>query len=288
MRALCASLLLLCAATTLVAEAADRSKLKELLSRRRDPAKTATRFAPKDARLAYQAARQRATLVTSADVVLPFVLNGEGITTRIRLVNMEDQPVELEMLFVDDFGVGAEVDIKGKGFVPTVKTTLAAGGSFTIETSGTGDEQLVWAFFDAGRNNVGATATIEVAEEQGTYGASYSAQYLGDTRVLASFDNTNGADSEISIISTDVDEEVEVSIRLRKEDGSPILATTGSIPPLGAVGFVPADEDSGAENVRGSVEISIPSDSRGGLAVVVVQFFESGFLTLLPGFSTVN
>ena len=269
-------------------EAADRTRLKELLSRRRSTTQPeAEKFAPRDARLAYQVSRQRATLVTSADVVLPFILNAEGITTRIRFVNMENQPAEFELFFVDDEGFEAEVDIKGRGTVSGIKATVAVGGGLTIETTGTGDDQLVWAFFDAGRNKLGATVTIEVAEEQGTYGASYSAQFLGDTKIRASFDNTGGADSEVDIINVNT-EDAEVAITVRGEDGSAILSTTASLSALGAIGFVPAEEARGARNARGTVELSVPANSRGGLAVVVVQFFESGFLTLLPGFATVN
>jgi len=226
----------------------------------------------------------RSVLVSDGDVVLPYILNGDGLRSRIHLMNLEASDVEMELFFVDDEGFAVDVDMKDRGLVDAVKLKIAAHGTATLETSAKGESSPVWAFFDAGSAKIGASVTLDITDNGVLWGATYSALHYADQRVAAVFDNTAGSDCEISIVSiSDVEE--TVAIVVRDADGKQIHKTTAKLPPYGALGFTPADATRAAINIRGSVEAFVEGRSSGGVGLLSVQFYDKGGINFLPGFT---
>jgi hypothetical protein len=228
--------------------------------------------------------RARSVLISDGDVVLPYILNGDGLRSRIHLMNLDSTEVDLELYFVDDEGFGVEVDLKERGAADTVKVRIAPHGTATLETSGQGDNPPAWAFFDAGTARIGASVSLDITDNGVVWGATYSALHYADQRVSAVFDNTSGSDCEISIVSIS-DKEENVTIVVRDADGKELHKTTAALAPYGAMGFTPAQSTRAAINIRGSVEAFIEGESTGGVGVLSVQFYDQGGINFLPGFT---
>jgi hypothetical protein len=252
------------------------SELRQLLKR--------PRVAKAKSGEARQASAFRDTFITDSDVVFPFVVNADGLTTKIQLINFEAREVEYEIFFVDDEGFPVRLPIRDRGNVSSFKARLNNQGATTIETSGTGDLTIAWAFFDAGTAKVAGNAMLELATEQGTFGASYVAQFLGDKRVRAYFDNREDADTDISIVNVSTND-ARVNFTLRGEDGSSLLSDSFTVTSLGAANMTPSDLTARARGVRGTLDAIYPAGQRGGLAVVAIRFYPEGGLVFMPGFT---
>lgn len=262
-------------------EAADWADLRQILSRPRAfPEQRA-------ASASRHAAAGRATLVTDGDTVLPFIVNRNGIVSKIRLINMETREVNTELFLVDDEGFDREIEFRGRGKVASVRAALPPLGALTLETTGTGDAVLAWGFLDAGNNAVAISVSLELASDAGTYAVGYPAQYVNDKRVRVSYDNTGGVSTEINVINLNF-EPVQANVVVRGEDGASQYSGTERIPDSGAIGFAPAEVARQAQNARGTVEFTIPATTRFGIAAVAVQFFERGGVNILTGFSTLE
>lgn len=227
----------------------------------------------------------RDTFITDSDVVFPFVVNADGLTTKLQLINFEAKEVEYEIFFVDDEGFPVRLPIRDRGNVSSFKARISNLGSTTIETTATGDLTIAWAFFDAGTNKVAGNAVLELDTEIGIFGASYPSQYFGDKRVKAYFDNTRGDETDFSIVNISTTD-AQVAVTLRGEDGSSLRAETIAVPSLGVTNYTPADVAEGARNARGTIDLVYPAGQRGGVAVMGIHFFANdGGLTFHPGFT---
>ncbi len=274
-------MVLFAAFCAMAAEAAGHEDLRRLLRQRGQ--NTAKENPARGARTSMG----RAALVTEGDFVMPFIANGEGLRTRIRLLNMENSDVDLDLFFIDDDGFDAPIDLKDRGTVDNVKLRIPARGVTTIETNARGDDQVVWSFFDAGNARIAATVSVEISGEDGLLGVSYPATHFEDYVTETFFDNTEGSETEISVINLDTGDS-SIRVIVRDADGRQIHTSTSDIPGFGAAGFVPADAVRTARGARGSVEFRQRDDSKAGVAVVALQFFDSGAINIFPGFSVLE
>lgn len=266
---------------------ATRDDLRRLVKERKTaPRAASAHTSSAHTRAAGKIDRLRNVVISSGDVVMPFIVNADFLRTRIRLVNLEKKDVEFELLFVADDGGEASIDLKDRGLVDAVKGKLAPLGVTTLETTATGEETVVWAFFDANGANIAATVSVELEEDIGIYGASYSALHLLDPKVTTLFDNTEGHDTEISIVNLNT-VEANVTLVVRDAEGRTLNTQTQKFGGLNAGGFAPADEVRASRGARGTVECSVDPASKAGVAAMAVQFFERGGITFFPGFALI-
>ncbi|MBI4910732.1 MAG: hypothetical protein HY820_44370 [Acidobacteria bacterium] len=228
--------------------------------------------------------RQRNIYVGVGDAFMPYILNGEGAVTKIRFLNMENEPVEFDFFFVGDDGFANSVELKDLTKVSSIRATIPANGATTIETSGRGDDQVSWAFFDAGKSKIATTVSVELNDGGFINGSSYPASNVLERVVRVPFDNTTGSDSGINFVNLD-DVEAVLTVTVRDIDGNQIYLGTIRVPDLGAGDFYPIDVTDQAEGIRGSIEVAIPSNSIGGVAVNGIRFFDKGGIDLYPGFA---
>lgn len=230
--------------------------------------------------------RSRNLFVTNANAAMPFIFNGEGLWSRMRLVNLETRSVDFEVFFVNDNGSDASVDIKDIGVVASVKGTVQALGTATIDTSGAGNDQIAWAFVDAGGALLTSTVSVEYLDGGFTYGASYAATNVLERKTIVPFDTTDGNDVEVSVVNLNSNA-MDINIIIRDGAGQQLASQTKTLDALGAFGFVPTDAVETAKNIRGTVEFSIDPNATGGLGVVNTQYFAKGGFNLFTGFSQV-
>ncbi|MBL8219219.1 MAG: hypothetical protein JNL62_08310 [Bryobacterales bacterium] len=275
------SLVVFSALCAVAAEAAGQADLRRLLRQRGSDVKKEKVGRGAKTNLG------RAALVTDGDFVMPFIANGDGLRTRIRLLNMENKAVDLELFFIDDDGFDAPVDLRDLGTVENVRLRIPARGVTTVETNARGDDQVVWSFFDAGTNRIAAAVSVEIEGEDGLLGVSYPATHFEDYVTETFFDNTEGSETEISVINLDTRDST-IRVIVRDVDGRQIHTSTRDVAGFGAAGFVPADAVRAARGARGSVEFQQSDSSKAGVAVVAVQFFDSGAINIFPGFSVLE
>jgi hypothetical protein len=272
------SLVVFSALCAVAAEAAGQDDLRRLLRQRGQSTSKEKAWRGAKSNLG------RAALVTDGDFVMPFIANGDGLRTRIRLMNMENRDVDLELFFIDDDGFDAPVDLKDLGTVENLRLRIPARGVTTVETNARGDDQVVWSFFDAGTARIAATVSVEIEGEDGLLGASYPATHFEDYVTETFYDNTEGTETEISVINLDTRDSA-IRVVVRDAEGRRIHTSTRDIPGFGAAGFVPGDAVRAARGARGSVEFQQSGNSKAGVAVVAIQFFDSGAINIFPGFS---
>lgn len=274
------SLVVFAALCAVAAQAAAPDDLRRLLRQRGQATKH-------DAARGAKTNLGRAALVTDGDFVMPFVANGDGLRTRIRMLNMENKAVDLELFFIDDDGFDAAIDLKDLGLKQSLQLRIPARGLTTVETSARGDDQVVWSFFDAGTNRIAATVSVEIEGQDGLLGVSYPATHFEDYVTETFFDNTEGSETEISVINLDTRDST-IRVIVRDDEGRQIHTSTRDIAGFGAAGFVPADAVRAARGARGSVEFQQRDSSKAGVAVVALQFFDSGAINIFPGFSVLE
>ena len=228
--------------------------------------------------------RNRNIFVGVGDAFMPYILNGEGAVTKIRLLNMETRPVSFTLYFVGDDGGPSNVELKDLTKVSKIDANIPASGSTTIETSGRGKDQVLWAFFDADDARIGATVSVELNDGGFINGSSYPASNVLESLVRVPFDTTPGSDSGVNLVNLDVIDAV-VTVIVRDIDGNVLYSGTIELPALGATDFYPLDVTDKAAGIRGSVEVSIPFNSEGGVAVNGIRFFDKGGIDLYPGFA---
>lgn len=232
--------------------------------------------------------RSRAVFVGVGDAVMPYVLNGDGAVSKIRLINMEPRPVDFQLFFVGDDGSAATVELKDLTKVSKLSATIPANGATTIETSGratNGNDQVVWAFFDASKARIATTLSVELNDGGFFNGSSYPASNVLENIARAPYDNSPGSDSGVNIVNLDPDRSVPLAITVRDIDGNTLYTGTKTVSSLGATDFYPADVTDTTKNARGSIEVSVAAGFTGGVAINGIRFFDKGGIDLFPGFA---
>jgi hypothetical protein len=182
----------------------------------------------------------RAVNVTVGDVVLPYIVDGGGYRTTIRLTNLETRDVTVEIFFIGDDGEPASVAISGRK-VGGLRGTIPALGMITVQTEGGAEEsQISWSFFSAGEARVAATVTIDGKSGETWRGSTYPASSFIAKKVIAPFDHADNSDSQISVANVSAGEVVVTAI-VRAFDGKELFKEDITLGPLNAIGYYPLD-----------------------------------------------
>jgi hypothetical protein len=219
--------------------------------------------APGNAFLKSKMEAARSVTVTVGDVVLPYIVDGGGRRTVIRLTNLETRDAAVDIFFIGDDGEPATVAITGGNIVGGLRGTIPALGMVTIQTQGVAEEsQISWSFFTAGDARVAATVTIDEKSGETWRGSSYPASSFIAKKVVAPFDHTEGSASHISLANVSTGEVVVTAI-VRAVDGKELFKEDITLAALNAIGYYPAA-------------------TRGGIGVLTTRFYEAGGLDNLP------
>jgi hypothetical protein len=160
-------------------------------------------------------------VVFAGDRVFPQVVDGAGWKTSFFLVNLENHPVTLQVLFFDDFGDDMFVSVGDLGSVRQVSVTLDTAGSTEFETSGFGSSlQQGWALLSQSTNDtIGGMAIFR----QRVFGrpdqeATVPIVSQFDSHFVLLFDNTAGFVTGIAVANPTLNS-VSIPVTIRDQSG---------------------------------------------------------------------
>jgi hypothetical protein len=236
-----------------------------------------------DPNLQWKLDASRAVAVSLADVVIPYIVDGGGRRTTIRLTNLENRAAEVEIFFIADDGTPATVALAGGRTAAALKGTIPALGMQVIVTEGALEEaQIVWSFFNAQDARVAATVTIDEKSGDNWRGSTYPASSFVAKKSIAVFDHSDSSDSQISLVNVSTAEVVVTAI-IRGTDGKELFKEDVTMGSLNAIGYYPLDLVPELKGRRGTVEFTIPAATRGGIGVLNTRFYDAGGMDSLPG-----
>lgn len=227
----------------------------------------------------------RPILVTADDFALPSIVNGENLRTTILFHNLETREVEVELNFLDDDGKPAPMDLSDGTKVSSVRKKVAALGMTDVVTSGSINRtEIRWATFNAGGAKLGVLVNNEEKDSAGWRGTVYPASASNLKRLLAPYNNTE-ADSEIDVVNLG-NETAVITVTLRDPDGKEVGKSTLRLGAMSVTAVIPADALPAGAPKKGTAELTIDPNQRGGIAVLTVRFLDAGGIEIYPSLAT--
>lgn len=199
---------------------------------------------------------QPRVLVLPGDRILPQLVDGSGWKTTVTLVNLENHPATLDVLFFTDKGADMYLTILGQGLVRGAHVTLATAGSATFETLGTGSIlSQGWASItQIGNDAIGALAVfkqrIPALPDQEAV-VPVANQY--DGHFLLMFDNTTFT-TAIALVNPTA-QNILVPISVRNEAGVILEAQTFPLGPYQHIATPVSNLLPTTAGKRGAIEV---------------------------------
>lgn len=230
----------------------------------------AARFGAYD--LALKAAPEMAAAGT--DVVIPLVMNAEGLRTTILLVNHDATPADYDFAFVNPSGGSLQVGLADGSRTAGLRGRIPANGTVEIRTSGRGTGETGWAFFSTRGGKVVGQASLESLDPNtGTWlAASFTAGNFFAPRATVRFDNRDGYRGALILVNLDSSATRQVTLTLRGDDGGVITTFVGEMGPLSQASAVLPEMFATSANRTGRVEVSVASGQRGGIVILNLNY----------------
>ena len=242
------------------------------------------RKSPVDGPEKFAAQEAAVSAVPGSDSIIPNVVNGDFVRTRIQFTNVDTYSTTLTISFADHAGYGTRYDIDGVGYVNTIKGTLAGKASYEVVTSGAGDFTPGWAIFTTVGGRVIAQTTIEQLDANGVWQDSTTpAANFFANRVSFRFDHRRGWDTQYVLLNCNPYSSATVTMTVRNTTGVIVQTEHYSMGSLHAGAINSLRNTLLANWTSGTVEFSVATGLRGGIAAVAVRFNDSGaFETVAP------
>jgi len=218
------------------------------------------------------------------DAVIPLVVDGDGVRTRIEFTNVDTQPAQLTLVFGDGYGGGTQFQVAGLGLLNTVNAAILPKGSYEIVTSGVGSGNVGWALFMATGGRLVAQVTIEQQDSNGVWQSSttVAANFFAN-RVSLPFDDRRGWDTQIVVVNCNPYTAAMISMAVRDSSGNVVFTGQYRMDPLNMGVINNLRDVLGSVASSGTIEFAISSASQGGIAVLAVHNNDSGaFETVAP------
>lgn len=198
--------------------------------------------------------------VRPANPTLPLVRDGNGTRTAISLVSLDREEAAYTVQFYQQNGQPMVLPLVNGGRVQEVSGKIPAGGTATIETTGSDPAVLQgWAEIVSPRRVAGYAAIAGQA-------AVIPVNYPQGKSVLAVFDNTDGATTVT--LANPTSGETTVSVRVRSEEGRELGTDSVSLRGRESATFAVTGRFPAADGTRGTVELA---SSGGEISVSVVK-----------------
>lgn len=223
----------------------------------------------------------RSVTIIPGDAALPFLLDGGGYRSQIRLTNLDSREAAFELLFANDDGVATNVNLPDGSSVSNIKGTLPAFGVTTIITANTAAKAAIfWGFLNAPDTKIAVIATLDEDFGGDYLGVSYPASNITAKRVVALYDN-DVAETQISLVNFNTEESTVTAI-IRDDQGTEVFKEEFKMAALTALGYFPTDALASTAGKRGTVEFSVPANNFGGVAALSSRFYDAGAFDNLP------
>jgi hypothetical protein len=201
-------------------------------------------------------------VVAPLDRILPDILDGGGASTSITIVNLDSQPADFQLFFVDVSGNLVAIPVRQLSDpANTIQGTVPVGGSVTIDTAGQASTATdAWALLGSPSGRAIGATVIEHYHVEGVpdTDATLSLASLVETSFRLAFDNRNGASAGLMLIHSDVPSAPTAKITLvfRDGDGNVLKQFSGSLPPLQKAISVFTSDFPETAGVVGTVDVS--------------------------------
>jgi hypothetical protein len=218
-----------------------------------------------------------------SDAVIPLVVDGNGVRTRIDFTNVDAITAKLTLTFGDGLGGGGQFQVAGLGLANTVNATIPPKGSYEIVTSGVGAGNVGWALFLATGGRVVAQTSIEQQDSTGVWQSSTTATAnFFANRVSLPFDDTSGWDTQVVVVNCNPYTTAAVSMTVRDSGGNVVYSGQYNMATLN-MGVVNDLRGLLGSTTFGTIEFAVADASQGGIAVLAVRSNDSGaFETVAP------
>jgi hypothetical protein len=230
-----------------------------------------------------------AIITQTSDTAIPLVTNGDGLRTRITLLNLENTTASYQMVFVDGDGRSYAVPWAHMDPASTVRGTVPPNSVVELVTSGAGEITTGWSLAAATGARVVFSAHNEVLTADGLWNsATYYPGNATSKRHKIRFDNREGYNTTIVINNINT-VETPVTIIIRNAEGTEIASVTDSVL-AGANQYALRlpEEFPATEGILGTIEISIPTTNRSGISLLGFRLnTANGSFDLIDSFSTV-
>lgn len=208
-------------------------------------------------------------VVFVGDRVFPHVVDGGSWKTSFFFVNLENHPVDFQVLFFDDNGNDMFVSIAGLGVVRQVNVTLDIAGSTEFETTGFGSDSLQqgWALLSQTTSDtIGGMAVFR----QRVFGRPDQEAVVPivnqfDSHFVLLFDNT-AFTTGIAIANPSLNS-VVIPVTIRDEFGQIIDQRTIGLGPYGHTAFSLPDTWFSTDGIRGTIEFQTSGFGVGALGL---------------------
>jgi hypothetical protein len=159
-------------------------------------------------------------LVFAGDNVIPQIVNGDGWSSAITLVNLENRRLQATILFFADDGRDLILPIVGQGRVRGMQVTLDPTVTLTFQTDGLGPLSQGWAYIQ--KENGASLGGMAVFKQRVSGRPDFEAvvpvvNQFGSRFVLL-YDNTDGFSSAMALANPGLSS-VSVPALVRSENG---------------------------------------------------------------------
>lgn len=215
-------------------------------------------------------------VVFAGDRVVPHVVDGAGWQTSFFFVNLENHPVNFQVLFFDDAGNDMFLPILGLGLVRQVNVSLDTAGSTEFESAGVANNlKQGWALLSQTTSDtVGGMAVFK----QHVFGRADQEAVVPivnqfDSHFVLLFDNTSAFITGVAISNPSLNS-VIIPVTIRNQAGQIIDQRTISLGPYGHTAFSLPDVWFSTAGRRGAIEFQT---SNFGVGVLGLRFNGSAF-----------
>ena len=238
---------------------------------------------------AKSAASQPMIITQTSDTAIPFITNGDGLRTRVTLLNLEATAATYQITFIDSDGRTYNVPWTDRNPVGTIRGTIQPNSMVEFLTTGAGDITTGWSLASATGARVVFSAHNELITADGSWSsATYYPGNANSKRQKIRFDNRDGFVTNLIFTNHNVTA-VAVTITIRDANGKELGTIDGaSMAAINQYRIDLVNDFPATVGTLGTVEFSIPTTSRSGMSVLGLRLnSSSGEIDLIDSFSTV-
>jgi hypothetical protein len=229
----------------------------------------------------FLAALLAAVSIGEAQSIIPQITDGGGWKTELVLTNTSSSVASVSLTFFQESPQGnaaGNTTSWNPPFIETVPTSIAAGATVLLHTTGTAANlSQGWAQVQ-GPATLSVYAIFEHAVPGRTNQDGTAVGAAGSTRILVPFDNTNGFTTSIAIANPTSSAE-SVLVGIETSGGAISQASAISLPAQGHLAFATSTQFTAAAAQSGTIEFY---DASGSISVLALRFNSSGAFTTAP------
>jgi len=220
----------------------------------------------------------RSVVVQATDAVLPVLLNGDGMRSIIRMVNLENSTADYMINFMDKDGAAMAFPLEGRQAATALRGTIPANAVLELKSTGRGPTVSGWAIALSTSARISTSVTLQdLAADRELRSSTHHASNASVKKMRASFDNTNGTVTKVVFSNVNVTGPTPLTVIVRDTTGAELGRASYVMAAWGQYNIGATDVTASAEGRSGTIEFSIPQSSEFGIGGVSIRITPTGF-----------